>query len=247
VPRLPSLTSLAVRLESEATRIRSSVRPPDLELASDLLVTATTLRRLARSGPVLVRVVAASGGTPPIFSETTVLLDLQSFLASAEMAATTFAGHQLRSSGVAPVGNQTPWRLYLDRVEATSPRPSTIHSLRRLDLRLVEARHRLLAHRLRDHHLEVTTFHKSMRAQIGLRPSTVRPADDRAIRLLAAKVSATATGAMPDVVDSLIQQAGRLSKGDRRAVARLLRGVGYRSGDPSLIVADLLDLTATIR
>jgi hypothetical protein len=125
------------------------LRPPELDLASDLLMCGTTLRSLARSGPPLVRLTFAVGSPGPLFAETKAMLDLLSFLMTAEMALHSFADAELRRVPMAVPPDSTPWRTYLDWRESASTAPPVLEALRRLDLRLVEARNRLLAHRLR--------------------------------------------------------------------------------------------------
>ena len=244
--RAPSLTSLAARLEAEAKRVQSTLRVPELELASDLLMCAQTLRRLARSGPALVRAVAASGGAPAIFAETRALLDLLAFLATAEMALHSAADAQLRRSG-RPVGRDTtPWRTYIKACDIGTVRTPVLSELRRLDLRLVEARNRLLAHRLRGHALAVTTWRRSRRVQISLRPASVDAAADAELRAIATGIGAPATGSPLEVVAAVLAEAEALDGTSRKRVAELLKEVGYESQDPSLIVADLLRVTAQI-
>jgi hypothetical protein len=236
---------LALRLEGEAGRLQARLRPPELDLASDLLVCAKALRRLARSGPALVRSGGTPGSPPPLFAETTALLDLKSFLAAAETALSTFADRQLGSTPVADF--ETPWRVYLKAVEGASPPSAVLAELRRLDLRLVEARNRLLAHRIREHTLHVILWHRTRRVQIGLHPTSVPPAAEASMRSVATKLRVAATGPIDEVVDRVLEAGGQLDRDGRKRVVKLLRDVGYRSGDPSLVVRDLLAVTATIR
>lgn len=243
--RVPSLTSLAVRLEAEAYRLQAGVAPPELVLASDLLMCAKSLRRLSRSGPALV-LLWTSASPPPLFAETTAQLDLLSFIATADMALNTFADRELRLASIMPKRNETPWRVYLSECERATPPPATLPELRRLDLRLVEARSRLLAHRLRDHSLRVVMWRRSRRVQIALVPQAVPGQADAAIRDLARRLRVRTTGSVEEVVDRVLEAAGGLDPGSRPHAIDLLREVGYFSGDPSLIVRDLIAITRWI-
>jgi hypothetical protein len=193
-----------------------------------------------------VRLVGASSGSPPLFAETAVLLDLMSFLAMADMALNTYADGQLRSRRIVPTRFDTPWRLYIKECDNAPAAPPRLAELRRLDLRLVEARNRLLAHRLRDHSLQVVTWRRTKRVQIAMVPAAPSVSADAKLRRVAARLGQPATGALEEVVDRILEEAGRLTKSQRNEVIDGLREVGYRSGDPSLIVRDLISVTSTI-
>jgi hypothetical protein len=176
------------------------------------------------------------------------MLDLSSFLATAEMALQTLSDAHLRreSPPGAVASNTTPWRVYLDRCERRTAPPLALPALRRLDLRLVEARSRLLAHRLRGHALRVATWRRTKRVQIALVPTEVDPTAEAELRAVARTIGAPATGPILQVVGAVLDGAGGLTKKSRRRVAELLRETGYESADPSLIVRDLLAVTATL-
>ena len=187
-----------------------------------------------------------AGSPPPLFAETTAELDLLSFITTADMALGTFADRELRLATILPARGDTPWRRYLRECEAATPTPPILPELRRLDLRLVEARNRLLAHRLRGHSLQVVLWRRTRRVQIALVPAVVPGPGDAAMRRLARRLGVRSTGPIGDVVDRVLEVAGRLDPGDRRGAVDLLRQVGYVSGDPSLVVRDLIAITRTI-
>lgn len=244
--RVPSLTSLAVRLEAEAHRLQALVAPPELGLASDLLMCAKSLRRLSRSGPVLVRLLGPGSSPPPLFAETTAQLDLLSFITTADMALSTFADRELRLASIVPARSAISWRVYLAECETIPTPPVILPELRRLDLRLVEARNRLLAHRLRGHSLRVVLWRRTRRVQIALVPAVVPAPAVASMRGLARRLGVRSTGPLVEVVDHVLEAAGSLDPGSRPHAVDLLREVGYYSGDPSLVVRDLIAITRTI-
>lgn len=227
--------------------MQATIAPPELELASDLLMCGLTLRRLARSAPSLVRLTIGSRGAPPLFAEKAAMLDLLSFLATAEMALHSYADAELRRLRLPVTPGSTPWRTYIKRCDSTVTPPTSLPELRRLDLRLVEARNRLLAHRLRGHSLRVTIWRRTRRLQIALVPAMVSATADARLRTIAGGVGVPTTGSTGQVIAVLTQNAGALKGSQRKEIIELIREVGYETADPSSIVSDLLVVTGSLR
>ena len=242
----PSLKSLAVGLEAEASRVQGTLRVPELDLASNLLMCADTLRRLARSASALVMEVIASGGTPPLLAETWAMLDLLGFLATTEMALHSPADAQLRRNVPSVDPNPTPWRAYIRLCDACTIQTTVLPELRRLDLRLVEARNRLLAHRLRGHALAVTTWRRSRRVQISLKPASVDPTADAEVRGIAAGIGAPAAGSPLGLLPlSSMGQALSTGLAVRGSPSRCVRSATSRR-IPRSSFADLLRVTGEL-
>lgn len=238
-------------------------------LVRSLAMWSVSVRRLADSGPrALIATEPAFAHKPEDFPPGADTMashrahaDAVSFLSLGDMVLDDFAALQLGRWGDA-LGDP-PWAEYMRRLDriggdegVSGPNWNLVRSSRSVDLILREARHRLVAHRVPDHHL-VVTWDRDAALEISMSDIHVDQAAIHALEVIDWRLRGRDETALPPLReyertdfwhlrDRLIGMAGFLGPVDRQQVKAAFKAVGYESARVVTVVNTVLTMVRAI-
>lgn len=265
----PAVIELADRVETLARSV-ARADPEDVDarrLMRSLAMWSVTIRRLAESGPAALIAGESGFGAPDTPSEADVMApyrahaDAIAFLSIGDMVLDDFAALQL-GRWHRPTGD-VPWTTYMGRVDDMFDEEGVngvhwdlIRASRSLDLVLREARNRLVAHRVHDHHL-LTTWDQDAALEITISDIEVDQSAIHSLALIDQGARSTGEDLAPPsggysredfwrIRDRLLGRAGMLGSGERRQLKSAFRSIGYDSARVSTVVGTMQSMAEAL-